>query len=122
MGWPGWVGSGYLCPVIKRAGLWALTVLGVLLVVWGVASYVSPGASCRGVEMYPGDECSYSSRTDTGTDSVQTYEQRILAARQGAPTIIAVGVLTAGFGAWVALRAPRRDDAASDQASSDIGP
>lgn len=111
--------------MIKRIGLWALTVLGVVLVVWGVASYLSPSASCRGVEMHPGDECSFSSRTATGTDDVQTYEARIAAARQGAPTIIVVGALTTAFGTWVALRSGRvrgEDAPTADQSSSSIGP
>lgn len=94
---------------MKRIARWLLTGLGVVLIAWGLVSLVAPGASCRGVEMQPGDECTYFSRTDMDTERVQTYDQRILAARQGAPTIIVVGALTAGFGTWVALRGNRRD-------------
>lgn len=103
--------------MVKRIGLAAFVAVGVLLIVWGVLSFTSPSVSCRGVEMGPGDECSYFSRTSTETRQTQTYEQRVDAARRGAPTVIGLGIATSAFGVWVALRSGPRA-----QASSDIGP
>lgn len=110
---------------MRRLGLWAFVVAGLALVAWGVATVVAPSASCRGVEMRPGDTCSYYARDDTSTERLQTYDQRIAAAREQGPTVIVVGALAAAFGLFVALRpAPgaRPEDAAGPQASRDIGP
>lgn len=98
----------------KRVGLWAFVVAGIALTVWGLTSWLAPSASCRGVPMQPGDECAYSSRVSTDTELTQTYEQRIEAAREGAPTVVVLGLLTTGFGAWVAIRAQRTEGADED--------
>ena len=103
--------------MIKRLGQWSFVVLGLIVAAWGAWSWLSPDVTCRGVVMQPGDVCRYSSPTATETDRTQTYEERLAATRSGAPTMIAVGVLAMGFGAWVALRSPK-----AAQASSDIGP
>lgn len=95
---------------MKRIGTWGLAALGVVLVVWGVVSYFSPAASCRGVAMQPGDVCTHHNVREMNTERVHTYEQRIEAARQGAPTIIVVGALTTGFGVWVATRGRAEDE------------
>lgn len=110
---------------MKRLGLWAFVLAGLVLVAWGVVTVVAPSASCRGVEMQPGDTCSYYARDDISTERLQTYEQRIDAAREQGPTVIVLGALAAAFGVFVALRpAPGRklDDQEQAQASSDIGP
>lgn len=103
----------------KRIGLWAFVVAGLALAVWGVVTWVAPSAVCRGVDMQPGDVCSYSSYTETGTDRVQSYEERIAAARSAAPIVVVLGLAAAGFGTYVARRARPKVPA---QASSDIGP
>lgn len=108
--------------VMKRLGLWAFVVAGLALVAWGVITVVSPSASCRGVEMQPGDTCSYYARDDIDTERLQTYEQRIEAAREQGPTVIVVGALAAAFGVFVALRPAPGARAEEAQASSDIGP
>ncbi len=77
--------------------------------------------------MGPGDVCSYSSYTDTGTGRTQTYEDRIAGARQSGPVVVALGLAAAGFGTFVALRngahgAVDANDVDDDQASRDIGP
>lgn len=97
----------------KRIGLWAFVLAGLALAVWGVVTWVAPSASCRGVEMGPGDQCSYSSYTQTGTDRIQTYEQRIAMARSSAPIVVVLGLAAAAFGVVVARR---------PQAPSPIGP
>ncbi len=85
--------------MLKKVGLWGFVVISLAITVWGVVSFVSPGATCRGVVMGPGDECGYMSRTSTVTDKVQTYEERIAAARNSAPVIVVTGLVAAGFGA-----------------------
>lgn len=75
--------------------------------------------------MHPGDTCSYYARDDTSTERLQTYEQRIAAAREQAPTVVVVGALTTAFGVFVALRpgaGARPEESTETQASSDIGP
>src|SRR5690606_373831 len=62
-----------LLDVMRRVGLWAFVVAGLALVTWAVVSLVAPSASCRGVEMHPGDTCSYYARDDTSTERLQTY-------------------------------------------------
>lgn len=109
---------------MKRVALWSFVLAGLALAVWGVFTVVAPSATCRGVEMRPGDVCRYYSASDTSTERIQTYEQRVSAARAQGPTVIVVGVLAAAFGTFVALRPaqPSRAEASRDQASSDIGP
>lgn len=80
-----------------------VTVVGLVLLWWGVVVMGSPTISCRGVEMGPGDVCHKSTFTATHTDTVQTYEQRRRAVAQSRPTVIGLGAATASFG--VALTA-----------------
>ena len=105
---------------MKRAVLWAFVAASLALAVWGAWTWVAPTTQCRGAEMGPGDVCSYSSYTSTGTQRTQTYEQRIAAARQSGPVVVVLGLAAAGFGTYVALRpgGPSR----RGQASNDIGP
>ncbi|MCC2593448.1 hypothetical protein LKO27_08510 [Tessaracoccus sp. OS52] len=105
--------------MIKHVGLWAFVLGGVALVVWGILTMVAPSATCRGEQMRPGDVCHYYSATDTETERIQSYEQRIAAARGQGPTVIGLGVLAAAFGAFTGLRPGLGQ---RDQASSDIGP
>lgn len=110
---------------MKRLGLWGFVLAGLALVAWGVVTVVAPSASCRGVEMQPGDTCSYHARDDVNTERLQSYEQRIEAARGQGPTVIVVGALAAAFGVFVALRpaaGAKSDEAVGPQASNDIGP
>ena len=92
----------------RRLALWAFVVAALALAVWGVATWVSPSTQCRGTEMGPGDVCSYSSYTDTGTTRTQTYEERVAAARQSAPVVVGLGLVAAGFGTHLARQAGRR--------------
>ncbi|MBB1483658.1 hypothetical protein H5392_07255 [Tessaracoccus sp. MC1865] len=86
---------------MKRVGLWAFIAAGVIIVAWGVSSWVSPTMLCRGVEMGPGDVCHYSSRTDERTSRVQTYEDRVAEARSQVPFAVATGLGMAVFGGWL---------------------
>lgn len=88
----------------RRVVLWGFVVAALALAAWGVATWVSPSSQCRGQDMGPGDTCSYSSYTDTGTNRTQTYEERIAASRQSAPVVVALGLVAAGFGMVLALR------------------
>ncbi len=72
--------------------------------------------------MGPGDVCSYSSYTDTGTERTQTYEDRIAGARQSGPVVVALGLAATGFGVFVAVRSNARRSTDDDQPSSDMGP
>lgn len=85
--------------MLKRIGLWGFVAVSLAIVVWGAVSWVSPGATCRGVQMGPGDVCGYMSRTSTVTDQEQTYEERIAAARSSAPIIVVTGLGALVFGA-----------------------
>lgn len=114
--------TGRFAAVTRRLVLWAFVVASLALAAWGVATWVSPSTQCRGVEMGPGDVCSYSSYTDEETTRTQTYEERVATARQSAPVVVVLGLAAAGFGLHVALRpVPPRGDL-SVQASNDIGP
>lgn len=101
--------------------LWGFVVAAMALAAWGVGTWVSPSSQCRGQEMVPGDTCSYSSYTDTGTDRTQTYEERVAASRQSAPVVVVLGLSAAGFGTFLALR-PVAARNRTDHPSSDIGP
>lgn len=83
---------------MKRIGLWAFVVAGLAIALWGVASWLSPSTSCRGVEMHPGDTCGYSSLTNIDGGQAQRYEDRIAVAREQAPFAVAAGVAIAAFG------------------------
>ena len=114
--------AGRFTAVTRRLVLWAFVVASLALTALGVSTWVAPSTQCRGVEMGPGDVCSYSSYTDTGTERTQTYEERIAGARQSGPVVVVLGLAAAGFGAFVAVRSEAgsvRDEA---QPSSDIGP
>lgn len=113
--------AGRFAAVMRQAALWTFVVASLALVVWGVATWVSPSTQCRGVEMGPGDVCTYSSYTDTETTRTQTYEERVATARQSGPVVVVLGLATAGFGLHLALR-ESRGPRAGVQASSDIGP
>lgn len=77
----------------------ALVVLaGLALAGWAIPMFAASSASCRGVEMGPGDTCHYASPSDARTERVQTYEERVATVRANAPVVLGLGVLTAGFG------------------------
>jgi hypothetical protein len=88
--------------MLKRLGLIAFIVAGLVVAVWGAMSWISPSTSCRGVEMGPGDTCEYSSLTNEKTGEVQRYEDRIAIARQQSPFAVAAGLGMLAFGAVVA--------------------
>lgn len=113
--------EGRFAAVTRRVVLWAFVVAGLALTVWGISTWVAPSTQCRGVEMGPGDVCSYSSYTDTGTARTQTYEERIAGARQSGPVVVALGLAAAGFGIALAVK-PQAHVLEDDQPSSDIGP
>lgn len=113
---------GRFTAVTRRLVLWAFVVAALALTAWGAATWVAPSTHCRGVEMGPGDVCSYSSYTDTGTERTQTYEERITAARQSGPVVVVLGLAAAGFGVVVAVRSDARRVMGDGQPSSDIGP
>lgn len=114
--------AGRFAAVTRRFVLWAFVVASLALAAWGVSTWVSPSTQCRGVEMGPGDVCSYSSYTDTGTERTQTYEERIAGARQSGPVVVLLGLAAAGFGVLVAARSEPEHVKDDDQLSNDIGP
>ena len=107
--------------MIKRLGLWGFVVAGLAVAAWAAASWASPTVSCHGVELGPGDICEHTSITGTRGDEIRTYEERRAIVRQQAPFGVLAGLGMAGFGV-VRIRRAARDEAAKDQASSDIGP
>lgn len=74
---------------------------GLAITVWAMVSWIWPSVDCRGVEMQPGDVCSYSSRTEVDTERTQSYEERVATARQQAPVGAVVGLGMAGFGLYL---------------------
>lgn len=114
--------AGRFAAVTRRLVLWAFVVASLALAAWGVATWVAPSTQCRGVEMGPGDVCSYSSYTNTGTEKTQTYEERIAGARQSGPVVVVLGLAAAGFGTFVAVRPEAGRARDEPQPSSDIGP
>lgn len=114
--------TGRFAAVMKRVALWAFVAAALALTVWGLVTWVSPSTQCRGVQMGPGDVCTYSSYTDIETTRVQTYEERVATARQSGPVVVVLGLAATGFGIHVALRSGSRTDRSRFQASSDIGP
>lgn len=102
---------------MKRVGMWVFIAVGAIIAVWGLVSWIAPSTSCRGVEMGPGDTCSYSSLTNEDGGKVQTYEDRIAVARQQAPFAAAAGVSMMVFG--VLLERQLRRDRITEEATSD---
>lgn len=100
--------------MLKRLGLLAFILGGLVVVVWGAASWISPSTSCRGVEMGPGDTCEYSSLTNEKTGQVQRYEDRVAIARQQAPFAVIAGLAVTGFGVALA-RSELKGSATSDR-------
>lgn len=88
---------------------WVVIGLGLATVVWGLAMVINPQPVCRGVVMQPGDTCYYASPTDERTEKVQTYEERVAAARQSSPILIGTGVVVTAFGALVHWQFARND-------------
>lgn len=91
--------------MIMRAGHWVFIVVGLAIVAWAAIGWVAPTTSCRGVEMGPGDVCSYASLDQEDTDEIQTYEDRIRVAQEQAPFGALAGLGMAGFGVLLAVRA-----------------
>ena len=100
--------------MLKRLGLAAFIIGGLVVAVWGAMSWINPATSCRGIEMGPGDTCEYSSLTNERTGEVQRYEDRVAIARQQAPFAVAAGLGMVAFGAVVA-RGELRAAATSDR-------
>lgn len=86
----------------------ALTVLGVLAVVWSLTLAASPTIMCREVVMKPGDVCANAEGTRT-----QTYEERFDAAQNARPVVGVLGGVMAGFGLWLAVSERRRQSASA---------
>ncbi len=114
--------EGRFTAVMRRVVLWAFVMAALAVAASGVLTWIAPSTQCRGVGMGPGDVCSYSSYTSTGTDRTQTYEERIADARQSAPVVVVLGLAAAGFGVFVAVRSEKHRQVEGPQLSSDIGP
>ncbi len=84
-----------------------LALVGVAMVVYGGVAVADPHVTCRGVEMRPGDVCHKNEFGTLGSEQVQTYEERLHAARLSQPVVIGMGVVVAAFG-FVLLRSERR--------------
>lgn len=95
-------------PAARRAANLFLVLLGLALLVFGVASALHPSIDCRGVPMHPGDVCRKNDYTHLGSDKVQSYEQRLHAARLSTPVIAACGLGTIAFGAVLLRQDARR--------------
>lgn len=84
-----------------------LGVVGLLIFLYPLTVGASPQISCRGVVMHPGDSCP---KAQNG--GVQTYEQRAHTVSESRPIVAGVGLLVAGFGAWLLVADLRRREAA----------
>lgn len=80
-----------------------LVVVGLGAVVWVLTFGAHPTITCRDVVMAPGDVCSNAQGTQ-----VQTYQQRLDAARDARPVIAGAGLAVAGFGAHLCVAELRR--------------
>ncbi|MDN5563253.1 hypothetical protein EDD41_2822 [Luteococcus japonicus] len=89
-----------------------LALAGLALALFGAWSATHPDVTCRGVQMHPGDVCHKNDFGAMGTDEVQTYEQRMHAARLSQPVLIVAGLVVAGFGTALAVADRRRTAAA----------
>lgn len=76
----------------------ALTLAGLAVIVYGAIAVANPRVTCRGVEMQPGDVCHKNDFGALGTEEVQSYEQRLHAARISQPVVIGTGAAMALFG------------------------
>lgn len=102
--------------MIKRIGLWAFVVAGLVVTVWGAVSWVSPATSCRGAEMRPGDTCEYSSLTNERGGKVQRYEDRVAVAREQAPFVVAAGIGIMAFGTVLIVQSRKAEGATGSAA------
>lgn len=80
-----------------------LVVVGLGAVVWVLTLGAQPTITCRDVVMAPGDVCANAQGT-----RVQTYQERLDAARDARPVIGGAGLALAGFGAHLCVAELRR--------------
>lgn len=84
----------------------ALVLAGLAVLVYGVVSVANPSITCRGVQMHPGDVCHKNDFGKLGSDQVQSYEQRLHAARLSQPVVVVMGAAVALFGLSLYRREP----------------
>lgn len=92
----------------RRIAHLALVVVGLAMVAFAVWRLVDPHLTCRGVDMHPGDVCRKNDFSKLDSEQVQTYEQRLHGSRVSQPTMMVVGLATAGFGAALYRQERRR--------------
>lgn len=85
-------------PTPRRLAHLLLALAGLALLAFGIVAAASPQVSCRGVPMQPGDVCHKNDFSQLGSDQVQTYEQRLQAARTSQPVVIGMGAAMLLFG------------------------
>ena len=82
----------------RRIAHLLLLLAGLAVAVYGLWMLADPQVTCRGVEMGPGDVCHKNDFSQLGSDQVQTYEQRLQAARTSQPVVIGMGAAMLLFG------------------------
>ena len=81
---------------MRLTGHSILTLIGIGAVVWALTLAGHPVIECRGVVLTPGQFCPNADGTGG-----RTYEQLYDASQAARPVIGGVGVLLAGFGAYL---------------------
>lgn len=90
----------------RRLAHLLLAAAGLLVALSPVMLGSATSVTCRGVEMRPGDTCAKADGS-----AVQTYEDRVAAARNATPVVVGVGLLVAVFGTGLLLADVRRERA-----------
>ncbi|MGO4956478.1 hypothetical protein ACTQ49_04255 [Luteococcus sp. Sow4_B9] len=85
----------------RRVANLVLALVGLGLAGYGIWSITNPSFTCRGVEMHPGDVCHKNDFSQMGTDEVQTYEDRVHAARLSQPVVVISGLAMAAFAGYL---------------------
>lgn len=97
----------------RRIAHLLLLLAGLAVAVYGLWMLADPQVTCRGVEMGPGDVCHKNDFGAMGTDEVQSYEQRLHAARLSQPVVVGTGLVVAGFAGMLLRGERRREDSPS---------
>jgi len=93
----------------------AIGVLGIAVLVLGLAVVGRGEVTCRGEVMHPGDVCRKGTFTEANSEQTQTYEQRRASAQASRPTVIGLGLVLTAFSVTLMVVDRRRVDTDPDE-------